>query len=304
MEDTDFSKITACGGNCETCQFYQKGDCRGCIETGGERVFEGRKSVCEICACCKEKKVSFCGACPEFPCDWIDKKISEWDKEGISKLSKLRDTLFGKRLKFRELSPEWRRLFELSYLSFTEGNAPIAALLKNENNEIIAEGRNQFITGGVFRNIKMAHAEMQCLEKLNPSLTKDEHACTLYTALEPCPMCMGTIVMSGIRTVKIATRDNCGGATDICRKNDYIASKKIKLLFEDGNLGEVFITLNAYNMMQQKGKDNWVVKLFAKDYPRGAAAAIRMFETKEIERMGNNVSAEEAFAYVMDQILM
>lgn len=88
MGETDFSRITACGGCCDDCEFFIKEQCKGCIATGGERMFEGRKSTCEICACCREHQVSFCGICKEFPCDWIVKKI-DWDKDGIEKLRRL-----------------------------------------------------------------------------------------------------------------------------------------------------------------------------------------------------------------------
>ncbi len=87
---TDFTKITPCGGCCEDCDFYKSGACKGCIAAGGERTWEGRRSVCEICTCCNEHNVSFCGICREFPCDWIVKKI-DWDKDAIEKLKKLRD---------------------------------------------------------------------------------------------------------------------------------------------------------------------------------------------------------------------
>ncbi len=90
---TDFSKITPCGGCCDDCDFYKNKDCIGCIKTGGNRVWQGRKSVCEICVCCKEHNVSFCGLCKEFPCDFIVKKI-DWDKNGIENLTKLKEEYY------------------------------------------------------------------------------------------------------------------------------------------------------------------------------------------------------------------
>ena len=107
MKETDFSKVTACGGNCETCQYFQKGNCRGCNATGGERVWEGRKSICEIVSCCQKHKVPYCGACTEFPCEWIINRISEWDKNGIQHLKDLRKEMEERKLKYNDITREW-----------------------------------------------------------------------------------------------------------------------------------------------------------------------------------------------------
>lgn len=93
---TDFTRITACGECCDSCEHFLSKACKGCIATGGERVWQGRKSVCEICTCCKEHKVSFCGACSEFPCEWLTKKIGEWNPKGIENLQKLREEYLNK----------------------------------------------------------------------------------------------------------------------------------------------------------------------------------------------------------------
>lgn len=74
----DFSKITPCGGNCETCGFFHDGGCVGCRENG-----------CRIFQCCEEHGAYFCGLCWEFPCEFIKNKLAEWDKNGVYKLTQL-----------------------------------------------------------------------------------------------------------------------------------------------------------------------------------------------------------------------
>ena len=85
---TDFSSVTACGGDCKGCDYYKSGECEGCIKNGGSCIKMWEKS-CEICACCKRHNVPFCGLCGVFPCAWITGKISEWDADGISRLKSL-----------------------------------------------------------------------------------------------------------------------------------------------------------------------------------------------------------------------
>lgn len=53
MDKTDFSKITPCGGNCETCGFFHDGGCTGCRESGGKCV-KMWENGCAIFKCCEE----------------------------------------------------------------------------------------------------------------------------------------------------------------------------------------------------------------------------------------------------------
>ncbi|MBP1560799.1 MAG: pyridoxamine 5'-phosphate oxidase family protein [Oscillospiraceae bacterium] len=43
---------------------------------------------CNICKCCKEHSVPFCGLCGEFPCEWLCNTLT-WDKNGIEQLKML-----------------------------------------------------------------------------------------------------------------------------------------------------------------------------------------------------------------------
>lgn len=52
------------------------------------------------------------------------------------------------------------------------------------------------------KNDPTAHAEMEVIRKLSDQIRKtDLSGYTLYTTCEPCPMCMGAIMDSGIQVV-------------------------------------------------------------------------------------------------------
>lgn len=85
---TDFSKITPCGGDCSGCGHFTAGECKGCLSNGGICVSMWEKG-CEIFKCCEKHGVKFCGLCGEFPCEWIENKLGEWDKDGIEKQKRL-----------------------------------------------------------------------------------------------------------------------------------------------------------------------------------------------------------------------
>lgn len=88
-EQTDFSKITPCGGCCEGCQFKLNKECVGCRESGGKCV-KMWENGCAIYACAEKHGAYFCGICQNFPCTWLGQKLEEWDKDGISKLFRLK----------------------------------------------------------------------------------------------------------------------------------------------------------------------------------------------------------------------
>ena len=77
-----------------------------------------------------------------------------------------------------------------------------------QNNKIIARGYNRRNTD---KNT-LAHAELAAIKKASKK-TGDWRLedCTMYVTLEPCPMCAGTIVMSGLDEVIFGAYDREAG---------------------------------------------------------------------------------------------
>ncbi|MGI6664521.1 MAG: DUF3795 domain-containing protein [Christensenellaceae bacterium] len=53
-----------CGVLCNSCARKEQVHCLGCLQM--EKPFWG--GVCEVKACCEEKKLAHCGVCDVFPC--------------------------------------------------------------------------------------------------------------------------------------------------------------------------------------------------------------------------------------------
>lgn len=71
-----------------------------------------------------------------------------------------------------------------------------AAVVKD--GKIIAKGHNQVLK----TNDPTNHAEIVAIRKAAKKLKNfDLSGCELYTVCEPCPMCLGAIFWSGIKTV-------------------------------------------------------------------------------------------------------
>lgn len=92
--------------------------------------------------------------------------------------------------------------------AFEKGEVPVGAVLVSQN-QVIASAHNQVES----LIDATAHAEMLCLKK-GYALLKNWRlsGCTLYTTLEPCPMCAGALISSRIDRVVWGAPDIRQGA--------------------------------------------------------------------------------------------
>lgn len=96
-----------------------------------------------------------------------------------------------------------------AFVAIANNQYGIGALLLDDASHVVAAGHNE-ISGPPFRS--EAHAEMVVLsdfERRFPDRRKD--GLTLYTSLEPCPMCYTRILMSGVPRVFYVAEDATGG---------------------------------------------------------------------------------------------
>ncbi len=87
-----------------------------------------------------------------------------------------------------------------------EGNSAVGSVIVRDGN-IVAVGRN-LVTS---TNDPTARAETVALREAGISQSDpDMTGCTLYTTFQPCPMCSGALIVSGVATVVMGARPNPG----------------------------------------------------------------------------------------------
>ena len=94
-----------------------------------------------------------------------------------------------------------------------EMNYGVGCLLIDPSGTIVEQGRNQ-VFHPYFRSDR--HAEMVVLnsfEDHNPEVGSIRDY-TLFVSVEPCPMCIARIVMSGVGMTKFLVTDAAGGMAD------------------------------------------------------------------------------------------
>ena len=141
-------------------------------------------------------------------------------------------------MKYSELQHPWNRIFELSWQSVCAGSKAIAAVILSEDGEIISEARNQISEFNI-PNPRLLHAEVEALRNLDIKKYPNLKEYTLYAGLEPCPMCVGTLAMSGLRKVVIATRDAFGGSMNLAEHSPFMKRKQFEITFLDNELGDM-----------------------------------------------------------------
>ena len=94
------------------------------------------------------------------------------------------------------------------------GEVPVGAVLISSANQLIAVAGNAVI--GL--QDPTAHAEVQVIRAAALQLSQYRLTdTTLYTTLEPCPMCAGAIVQARIKRLVFACRDfKAGAAGSVC----------------------------------------------------------------------------------------
>jgi tRNA(adenine34) deaminase len=101
---------------------------------------------------------------------------------------------------------------ELSRETAARGNRPLGSLLVSADGTIVTRGENRVYT----EVDPTAHGEMVVIRDGCKKLkTLDLSGCTLYTSLEPCPMCCWAIFESKVSRLVLGARHAAIGRTDL-----------------------------------------------------------------------------------------
>ena len=97
----------------------------------------------------------------------------------------------------------------LSLDALEQGNYGVAAVLLNPEGDIVAQAENRVFSNGYNSG---AHAEMLLIDQLEKGkLPYRPEQLTMLVSLEPCPMCLARILLSGLGSVRYMAADKEGG---------------------------------------------------------------------------------------------
>ncbi|HXW38455.1 MAG TPA: nucleoside deaminase, partial [Acidimicrobiales bacterium] len=108
---------------------------------------------------------------------------------------------------FFESEPIWEAAFHQAWDSWRSGSLGIGSVVADAEGRIVARGRNRVLEragSGRIAGTLLAHAEMNALADLD--LATGEGLC-VYTTVEPCIMCLATMVAVRVPRVRYAAKD-------------------------------------------------------------------------------------------------
>ncbi|MCL2811039.1 MAG: nucleoside deaminase [Clostridia bacterium] len=141
--------------------------------------------------------------------------------------------------------------------AYKNNTIPIGAAIMDAEGNLVTTGQNQVYTngGGILKKHQLAHAEINAILELSeitdPNIRNHIRTFTLYSTMEPCPLCFGAIVMGSIRNAKFAARDSWAGATALNESIDYIKNKRITVSGPFEELETVQIALQTCYELQR-----------------------------------------------------
>jgi creatinine deaminase len=116
------------------------------------------------------------------------------------------------------------RALELALKSYSEGGCPIGGVLvDNETGDVLGAGHNALVQEGN----PILHGEMAALRAAGR--LRNRHSTTMYTTLQPCFMCAGTIAQFGIPRVVIGDVTNASSDETV----RFLRSRGIEVIAMD-----------------------------------------------------------------------
>jgi tRNA(adenine34) deaminase len=112
-----------------------------------------------------------------------------------------------------DLPVPWPEVFSLMWEAYVAGTIPVGAVVVDEAGEIVSQGRNRIFDdarAGHLGRSRLAHAELNALVALTSDRTYEGF--TLYTALEPCHLCLSAATSVRIGSLRYAAADPYSGA--------------------------------------------------------------------------------------------
>lgn len=209
------------------------------------------------------------------------------------------------------LSPPWQATMELVWGAYCDDCIPIAAVITDADGVILARGRNRICSKrttpqGFRSGNKLAHAEVEALNNLDHD-SVNHHTCILYTSTEPCPMCLGTLYMSGLRTLHYASRDPYAGSVNLLGTTPYLSVKTIQIVGPtspelENIIMALYVEKELYDL-NGNAHGHVVLKAWSQVVPEGVALGKSLYQTGKLRQLKDvGIPVHEVIDALMYQV--
>jgi tRNA(adenine34) deaminase len=188
------------------------------------------------------------------------------------------------------LTKPWQICFEEAWDAYCSGSIPIGAVLVDRHGEILYRGRSrQSETNAPTKQVcasRLAHAEINVLLQVASTQSDDLKDYMVYTTTEPCVLCFGAIVMSGVRSIRYAASDPVAGGTNLNDSaNTFIKSRNMDVQKAENYVGEIQRVLRTDHVLRTMGEDriNRFLHQYRIDYPKAVDIGIRWHTSNKLQ---------------------
>jgi len=115
---------------------------------------------------------------------------------------------------WNQLNDTWKQVMNSAFEAYLENSIPVGAAIVDEYGEVVSVGRNKFSQD------RIAHAETESLRNAPPTLNRKQ--ASIYSSMEPCPMCTGAIRMMQLKNLYMAARDPAAGSTALLNASEFM----------------------------------------------------------------------------------
>lgn len=155
---------------------------------------------------------------------------------------------------WKDVPSPWRACFEEAWWAYRSGSTPVGAVVTSSTGEIVARGRNRVYEAsapaGQVAGTSLAHAELNALLQVNAGAGQLD-SYTLYTTMEPCPLCFGAFCMSGIRSLRFAARDGLAGSINLASVPGYVSARAWDVAGPFLDLEGVQVAMHTAHIMER-----------------------------------------------------
>jgi tRNA(Arg) A34 adenosine deaminase TadA len=121
----------------------------------------------------------------------------------------------------------------LAWQAYRAGSLPVGAVVLDESGTPVGHGRSTrhdaIAVPGQLANTRIAHAEVNALAQLPCQGSFQRHV--LYTNVEPCCLCMGAALQTGVGALHYGWRDHYGGAaTSMVVRNPQLSRRSFTVV--------------------------------------------------------------------------
>lgn len=194
----------------------------------------------------------------------------------------------------------------LAWSAYGAGSIPVGAVVADASGAVVAEGRNRIYEPvappGQLANSLLAHAEVNALVALDPEPRYEDHV--LYTAIEPCVLCVGATVMATVGRVRYAGVDPYGGGGGgLLVTNPHV--ERVPLRFEGPRNDEfgVFASALLLAFFMRRELDGQVVRAYERQRPEMLAVAEAMLDAGAPEAAAAGVALAEVLPGLWPSLL-